>query len=305
MTQGGPFSPRIFNVMVDAVVREWMRIMLGPEAAASGYGKELRRLMAIFYADDALLASRDPELLQESLDVMVGLFERVGLRTNTKKTKVMTCVPGRIRTRHTTEVYNNCREGLVSAAEQKRRVVQCDVCDKELQAVALDNHLATQHEVYRSKVIDRELLVEREPRTYTAHQSVNGSFICPVRNCAGTATTKWTLRWHFGLRHPLDLVSIVGEGSYPRCRRCRHQVSPMANGHEQTRNCREGYERRMQHDAAARAGRALDRGFTAYDEELERVEVFRYLGRLLAYDNNDLQAVRSNLKKARQVWARI
>ena len=54
-----------------------------------------------------------------------------------------------------------------------------------------------------------------------------------------------------------------------------------------------------------RAGRALDRGFTAYDEELERVEVFRYLGRLLAYDDNDLQAVRSNLKKARQVWARI
>ena len=36
VTQGGPFSPRMFNVMVDAVVREWMRQMLGPEAAASG-----------------------------------------------------------------------------------------------------------------------------------------------------------------------------------------------------------------------------------------------------------------------------
>jgi len=36
VTQGSPFSPRMFNVMVDAVVREWMRQMLGPEAAASG-----------------------------------------------------------------------------------------------------------------------------------------------------------------------------------------------------------------------------------------------------------------------------
>jgi len=61
----------------------------------------------------------------------------------------------------------------------------------------------------------------------------------------------------------------------------------------------------MQHEAAVKAGRALDRGFTAYGDELERVEVFRYLGRLLAFDDNNLQAVRSNLKKARHVWARI
>ena len=55
MTQGGPFSPRIFNVMVDTVVREWMRQKLGLEAAASGYRKELQRLMLIFYGDDAPL----------------------------------------------------------------------------------------------------------------------------------------------------------------------------------------------------------------------------------------------------------
>ncbi len=40
--------------------------------------------------------------------------------------------------------------------------------------------------------------------------------------------------------------------------------------------------------------------FTAYEEDLERVEVFKYLGRLLTYDNNDSQATRSNLKKARK-----
>ena len=75
--------------MVDAVVRAWIAQMLGAEAAEHGYGEELRKILAIFYADDALLASRDPALLQEALDVMVALFERVGLRTNTAKTKVM------------------------------------------------------------------------------------------------------------------------------------------------------------------------------------------------------------------------
>ena len=113
VTQGGPLSPRIFNVMVDAVVRAWIAQMLGAEAAEHGYGEELRKILTIFYADDALLASRDPALLQEALDVMVALFERVGLRTNTAKTKVMICVPGKIRTRHTSAVYNNSREGLL------------------------------------------------------------------------------------------------------------------------------------------------------------------------------------------------
>ena len=55
--------------------------------------------MAIFYANDAILASRDPVALQKALDIIVELFERVGLRTNTSKTKVMTCMPGKIRTR--------------------------------------------------------------------------------------------------------------------------------------------------------------------------------------------------------------
>jgi hypothetical protein len=36
----------------------------------------------------------------------------------------------------------------------------------------------------------------------------------------------------------------------------------------------------------------------AYGDELERVEVFKYLGRLLAYDDNDAWAVRGNIKKA-------
>ncbi len=54
-----------------------------------------------------------------------------------------------------------------------------------------------------------------------------------------------------------------------------------------------------------RSQEALGRSFTAYWEELERVEVFKYFGRLIAYDNADTQAMRSNLRKARGCWAWI
>jgi hypothetical protein len=63
--------------------------------------------------------------------------------------------------------------------------------------------------------------------------------------------------------------------------------------------------RKVQYAAAKRAHKALQQTFTVYGAELERVEVFKYLGRLLAYNNNDARAVRGNLKKARGIWARL
>jgi hypothetical protein len=62
--------------------------------------------------------------------------------------------------------------------------------------------------------------------------------------------------------------------------------------------CKDGVARKVQYAAAERAHTALQQTFMAYRAELERVEVFKYMGRLLAYDNNDAQAVRGNLKKA-------
>jgi hypothetical protein len=61
----------------------------------------------------------------------------------------------------------------------------------------------------------------------------------------------------------------------------------------------------MQHEAAARSQDALQQGFFCGGDDLERVEVFKYLGRMLAYDDNDTQAMQANLKKAWRCWAWI
>ena len=58
-------------------------------------------------------------------------------------------------------------------------------------------------------------------------------------------------------------------------------------------------------EAARDAAIAQTETFTAYEEELERVEVFKYLGRLLEYDDDDGPTILANLRKARKCWARI
>jgi hypothetical protein len=71
----------------------------------------------IFYVDDAYLASRYAGFLQRALDLLVSLFERVGLETNVSKTQTMICTPGRIRTQLPADSYRQLRRGRVTAAE--------------------------------------------------------------------------------------------------------------------------------------------------------------------------------------------
>ncbi len=108
-------SAKLFNLLVDAVAREWL-IRLPREAAKDHGEEELAELMrgffAIFYVDDAYFALRDPVFLQTAMDILVELFERVGLETNHLKTQAMICTPGRIRTQLPTASYHRMRLGF-------------------------------------------------------------------------------------------------------------------------------------------------------------------------------------------------
>ena len=42
-----------------------------------------------FYADDGRIENEDPRKLQNDISIICDLFERVGLKTNIKKTKFM------------------------------------------------------------------------------------------------------------------------------------------------------------------------------------------------------------------------
>jgi hypothetical protein len=133
-------------------------------------GEELDEMMEtlfmIFYVNDAYIASRDPIFLQRAIDGLVGAFERVGLKTNTKKTQAMTCTPGNIRLQLPTKSYLRMRTGRTSAAGWDARKVTCRECGKDMQVSSLGGHYADQHEIYQQQVVADELLDGREGVVY-------------------------------------------------------------------------------------------------------------------------------------------
>ena len=82
-------------------------------------------------------------------------------------------------------------------------------------------------------------------------------------------------------------------------------MNPTATVHQVTKTCKTVHAARLQRKAVSDSAVALAAEFYAYGEDLERVEVFKYLGRLIVFDDDDTQVVRGNLTKARRVWERI
>ncbi len=158
VTQGGPLSSLMFNVCVDAVVREWLRQCLGDDAAQGGIGEAVHDYIVAFFVDAGLVAARCPEWLQSSLTILVNLFKRIGLKTNAAKTKVMTCLPGKIWVAKTEEEYAAQQTGDTTTAKHWR--ADCEVCGVSLAAESLRSHLETQHDIYRLFVLNRNLVPE-------------------------------------------------------------------------------------------------------------------------------------------------
>ena len=70
-----------------------MTLVAGEDSDPDGLGRAVQWLAALFYTDDGLLASLKLDCLQEALDVLTILFDRVGIQTNVKKTVGMVCQP--------------------------------------------------------------------------------------------------------------------------------------------------------------------------------------------------------------------
>jgi hypothetical protein len=141
--QGRPLSTKLFNILVDAVAREWVwQLQEESELEEAVITELMAAFFGIFYVDNANLASQDPEFLQRALDILVNLFARVGLKTNVKKTQTMICTPRRIQTQLPMASYARMKEGLTTAGEWDSQKVQCHQCNKMMYTSSLRRHLA-------------------------------------------------------------------------------------------------------------------------------------------------------------------
>ena len=134
VTQGSPLLAKLFNIIVDAVVRKWMQLL---QEEIDLEGEELDEIMetlfAIFYVDNVYIASRDPIFLQRVINGLSS-FEHVDLETNTKKTHAMTCTPDNIWLQLLTKSYQQMRTGRTPAAVWDTRTFTCRECGKDMQA---------------------------------------------------------------------------------------------------------------------------------------------------------------------------
>ena len=119
--QGDPLSPTIFNVVVDAVVRHWVTIVVTEAENRRERGREGRHQAALFYADDGMLVLSDPQCLQWAFTQLVGMFDRVGLNTNTRKTVSMTCRPCNTTGNRSKEAYGRLMTGEGPTFRERKR----------------------------------------------------------------------------------------------------------------------------------------------------------------------------------------
>jgi hypothetical protein len=160
VNQGGPLSAKLFNILVDVVVREWLcQLRDGDIVDPEELDLLMAAFFAIFYVDDAYLAARDPDFLQVALNSLVSLFERIGLETNVKKMQAMICTPRQISTQLSTDSYR-CRHGYRTQMREQwdARKVECRRCQVTMNASSLSHHLVDLHEVYQQTMVAEELL---------------------------------------------------------------------------------------------------------------------------------------------------
>ena len=63
VTQGYPLSPTIFNVVVDAVVSNYLTVVIAGADERDKRGQKGRHQAALFYTDNGMVASSDPRWL--------------------------------------------------------------------------------------------------------------------------------------------------------------------------------------------------------------------------------------------------
>jgi hypothetical protein len=113
------------------------------------------------------------------------------------------------------------------------------------------------------------------------------------------------LHCHFRDLHPKDTGEILREGTFPQCKHCTTQCNLWYSWHIHTQVCLLGAEQWTQRDSAITMALAFHKLCHIEGELLEKVDSFRYLGRILVQDDDDVRAVRNQIKKARGIWARV
>ena len=208
VTQGDLLSPTIFNVVVDTVVQHWVAGVISDAEAREDLEQEGQHQAVLFYSDNGMVASSDPLWLQGAFNTLVGLFDRVGLRENVRKTVGMVCHPWQAAGNLSMEAYGRRFTGVGHTyRERLKGPVACGECGELLVAGSLLSHLMTQHR--------RAVVIRRQWSTPAAGPDPRRTG-CPYRRREDRGNVRWQgaqAEWQRGRQ--CGCTSYTGMSSTP------------------------------------------------------------------------------------------
>jgi hypothetical protein len=288
--QGDVISPLIFNIVVDAIVREWY-IRMGTNSTTTR-----------FYADDGRLAGSDPVAVQNGLTIFAELFKRMNLQLNTDKTKAMVMFSRASSQKESPDAYaRRFNRSLPTQRERALQKMSCPQCHKRMSRQHICLH---QHEVHGTPMLHIPMIpAQVSSQMYQVNFPSGTRVSCPVPGCPYSASTRVLLRRHFSRIHDLDEIVILQEGELPRCPYCRMFTSNVGQKHFATKTCQEQATRIAERERLTRqAIEATNLVFYVGNVPLENVTEYKYLGRVLSADDSDQATVSLNISNASKAW---
>ena len=312
--QGDIMSPIIFNIVADAVIREWEVLVEEDENIDSIIG-------SLFYADDGVLSGNDALDIQKAMNILTNVFSRVGLQMNATKTKAMVMTGGKVNAPISDRAYSRKITGIGNTSREIRlQKIECKLCGARISNAGLSKHQSSRKcqlaaKSYATHLADdlaRPTPPQEQPtmRNYVPREFsfslVKGCMTgCPLEGCPATFKTPDLMRKHFRRRHPLDTVIIEEEGPLPKCPQCGLFQRYVGTLHQNTKECQQFAIIQANRILGEEQKTAKQTIFTIGSTPIETVQEFKYLGRILDDRDQDLPAVTYNLQRARKRWGMI
>ena len=113
--------PLIINILVYVIIQHWVGIMVENADGPDGFGYTVADNMKLFNAYYGLIDSTNPVWLHRESDILIGLFERFGIRTYMEKMVTMVCRPEPIARQQSVAAYGWLMTGEVYPKHMKQR----------------------------------------------------------------------------------------------------------------------------------------------------------------------------------------
>jgi len=194
----------------------------------------------MFYDDDGFIGSPNKQWLQDAFEVLVDLFARVGLKTNTEKTKVMVNLPGATWTCYSEHVHKRKLEGQGdTCCQRKRRRVLCVEHGQDLSEGSVASHMRTQHDMEPPPLRGPPAPLAPACNLCNWPMPRGPPIRCPKLPCDYIASEPNLLRRHFAVRHPGGSFHWWGMTQELQCELCEMQVTPysLRRGHRGSEVC--------------------------------------------------------------------